>query len=612
MPARRLLATIRAVLLAAALLVAPEGLPVRVAVAAPLPDEPAAVERYRMELGPACDSLYAHLAAPPVAREAAGTREELADLCDRLRAERAAAGGTAERVLLELIPARGPAEAGLARITLQGAEGPTRPARLQASVKGAPFDSIQADRLLLAATGGRATPVSVEAGLRALVAESVRRGYAGAEARLDSMAVGGSGTRLYATVASGPVVRVESVELVGATETRGSAAASIGGLRPGAVVTPEALEAARERLKGSGLFASVGAPRAIPGSAPDRARIRIPVEEVRSSRFEGAVGIQQDAGLTGLLDLALGNIGGSGRSAGARWRGFGGGRSEYAASYREPALFGRPVDASLSLSGSLAESLYTETRWSLTLSSLLAPRARGSLGLARSGAVYTGLARGVSSTWTVETAATWDALSPVLNPDHGASASLTLDAGRRRESTPGLPDLSRGLLRASLRLAGAVPLGRSRALYGSLRADGVTVGGGDGFPAEELRYLGGSEDLRGHMDRAFAGDRILAASLEHRWLTGGVSRTYLFLDAGYHELDGPLAAGGAPIAIGDGLTPSLPSSLARTQLSRGWDFGYGAGLRTRLASGSVGVELGFAPGASVREAKIHLHYSSRW
>jgi outer membrane protein assembly factor BamA len=275
-------------------------------------------------------------------------------------------------------------------------------------------------------------------------------------------------------------------------------------------------------------------------------------------------------------------------------------------------LLGRPVDASLALEGSLAESLYTETRWSLRLGSLLFPRARATLGVERRGAVYTGVARGGSSTWTLTTTAAWDGLLPSGNPSRGGSARLALDAGRRREDMPGFPELSRGLLRASIELQGAAPLGASRAVFASIRADAVTVGGGDGFPAEELRYLGGSEGLRGHSDRAYAGDRVLAASLEHRWLAAGDSRTYLFLDAGYHGLGGPVAAGGSPLSLGDGALAARPASLARTELSGGWEFGYGAGLRTRLASGSVGIELGLAPGTPVREAKLHLHYSSRW
>ena len=96
---------------------------------------------------------------------------------------------------------------------------------------------------------------------------------------------------------------------------------------------------------------------------------------------------------------------------------------------------------------------------------------------------------------------------------------MTGEAGRRTEAYPGYARATRRILRGSLGWEAAHPTGPSRALYASMRAEEVSLGEG-ALPAEELRFLGGSEGLRGYRDRAFAGDRILAMTLEHRWLTG--------------------------------------------------------------------------------------------
>jgi outer membrane protein assembly factor BamA len=537
-----------------------------------------------------------------------------------MRAELAGVGAIAGRVTLTLVPARD-GSTGSARIDLAG---PTRApdSRVTASIAGAPGDGVRATALFERASGGAATPARIAAGLDALRDEARSLGYAGAEATLDSVAVRGGDARVFVTVYAGPLVRVESLELLGAASTRPGSASTIAGLRRGALVTPAALASARERLLASDLFASVGLPEIAPGTASDKARVVVPVEELRSSRFEGALGLQNGGGVTGLLDLALGNIAGSGRSVGARWHGYGQGRSEYAARYREPALLGRPLDAALLLEGDLAESLYTRTRWEVRLGARPWTRARASLGVERSGTVYTGAASGTSETWSLTGAFGWEGLAPRSNPDHGLSASVTLSAGRRSEQDPGFATDRRGIARASFSGAAAFPTGGSRALVAALKLSRVALGGAGGFPAEELQFLGGSEGLRGHADRAFAGDRILAGALEHRWIGAGESRTYLFLDAAYHGLGAPLVAGAAPVPLplvsglgagsAAGADGASPSSLARTQLSNGWEFGYGAGLRTRLASGAVGIELGFAPGASIREAKLHIHYASTW
>ena len=101
-------------------------------------------------------------------------------------------------------------------------------------------------------------------------------------------------------------------------------------------------------------------------------------------------------------------------------------------------------------------------------------------------------------------------------------------------------------------------------------------------------------------------------TLEHRWITdprGG--RAYFFVDGGAHALEAQLQAG-VPAGTVDASAAQASTSLSRTELSDGWELGYGAGLQTRMASGLMGVELGLRPGAALREATIHIRYASRW
>ena len=558
--------------------------------------EARAAERYRLEIAPGADSLVADSAST-------WTRAELQTIAARARDRLLVQGRIGAAVRLTLLPGLEGDSLDVARLSVERA---ASPARLVPVVRGGEDLVPDGARVFLRVDGGRTDPRSILDGLLALRSEAQAKGRFGAEATLDSVVLADSATaRVYVFLHPGPPVTVDSLDLGGAS-MRPSVVGSIAGLTKGRVITPEVLEDARERLMASELFASVGEIEVVPGTDPGRARVTAPVVESRSSHFEGALGIQQAGGVTGLFDLALGNIGGSGRAAGARWAGYGAGRSEYAAHYREPSLLGTPLDGQIGLQAQVADSLYTETQWSLGLSGRPVRNARAGATVRHSGSAYTGAGRGTSSTWSLEGRVAWSALLPLANPVRGMSITLTGEGGRRSESYPGFPPARRGLWSGSLAWEAARSTGKNGVLYAAVRAEGVSLGG-EAVPAEELRFLGGSEGLRGHRDREFAGDRILATTLEHRWLTGPRGgRVFLFVDGARHELTAPVEAGSAR-----GI-PDLGASLARTELSTGWDFGYGAGLRSPVGAGTVGIEVGFAPGAPLRESKLHLRYTTDW
>ncbi|HSQ58954.1 MAG TPA: BamA/TamA family outer membrane protein [Acidobacteriota bacterium] len=576
-------------------------------------------DRYALEAAALSDSLLAAASGEPApaARARLWGRLEAEALASRVRDLVAARGDLAGSVRLVLRPGPGtsPGAASLA-IEPAGADtrtdggGAARPAAARGGLEAVAGDASVARAFDRGARDARdkrgaSTLQAIAAGVEAARDLLLERGLYAADVSVDSVAPGDPNTRVHLGVRPGTPVRLEAIALEGARVTRPATAAAIAGLKPGDLLRPARLDVARDRLAGSDLFLFVGAPRVLPGSAPDRARVAIPVEEARASRFDGVIGAAREGGVTGALDLALENIAGTGRAAGLRWAGLGQAGTEYEARYREPALFGKPLDASALLEAHVVDSLFTRTRWALGLGAAAGMRGRASLAFARTSTTYGGVARGTNGTWTGSLGFSWRALTPAANPRSGFAATVGAEAGARREETPGLPALSRRLTRGSLRLEGALPRGASSALYAAIRAEGSSLGGAT-FPVEELRYVGGSEGLRGHRDHAFAGNRVAVFTLEHRWITdpfGG--RAYLFTDAAHHALDRELAAGTA--APG-----STEAALARTELSRGWDFGYGAGLRARVAAGLVGVELGLRPGASLGAATLHLRYGSRW
>jgi len=575
-------------------------------------------DRFILDASSLDDSLLAGATEErvPAARARLWDRAEAEALAARLRDRLAIRGDLEASVRLVLLPGPGTTP-GIARLRV---ERPPRAAtgadvrswvasvRVDGDPAGAAryreaFTRAAAER---AAAGRGHSPLeAIASGVSAVRGRLLQEGRYAGDVSVDSVASEGRSTRVYLAVRPGATVTLETLELEGSKATRPSAAAAIAGLRNGEVLRPSRIDAARDRLEASGLFAVVGEPRVLPGTSPDRARLVLPVEEAHSSRFDGVLGAAQGGGVTGALDLALENIAGTGRAAGLRWTGLGPSGTEYAAHYREPALFGKPLDASAALEAHVVDSLFTQTRWALGVGARAGSRGRVSVAFARTSTTYNGPARGTNSAWTGSAGMSWRALTPAENPRSGFGLTLTGEGGRREESIPGFPVDNRGVARGLILLEGAAPRGRNAALYASARGEGTSLGG-ETFPAEELHYVGGNQGLRGHKERAFAGSHVAGFTLEHRWITGpGGGRAFLFADAAWHELDRPLAAGSS--APG-----SAAAALARTELSNGWDFGYGAGLRARAAAGIVGVEIGLRPGASLGAATLHLRYGSRW
>ena len=566
--------------------------------------------RYSIRIEGVGDSVVTVLAGESGATERLWSRAELDRFASRLRDALISMRRYDATVRLAIVEGEGTAP-GLARVSVSDASGIATPGAGGSARAAVPHVSHAEPRAREAAEAafqrgskGLASPEAIVSGIGAVRDAAVAEGRYASSVSVDSIVPRGGEVHVFLELEPGPPVRFDALEIPGASTTRPKSAASIAGLKTGATVTPDLLAGARERLQASGLFTVVGEPRVVQAAEPGHAKVVIPVEESNASHFAGAVGVAQGEGLTGTIDLGLGNIGGTGRAAGARWAGLGDGRSIYALQYREPALLGHPIDASFALDADVTDSLYSQTRWSLALGGRLAPRARAGAGVTRSETIYSGIYRGSSATWAWKGSLGWEGLAPATNPRSGFSSSLEVETGSRSERYPGFPESKRTLLSGRATAAAAAALGGSRVLFGSVRAERVSLGSGD-FPAEELRYLGGSDGLRGHRDRAFGGNRIVAATLEHRWITdarGG--RAFLFADAGGHELDQPVSAGVSALGAS--------TSLARTELSDGWDFGYGAGLQARMASGLMGLTLGLRPGAALREGTLHLKYASTW
>ncbi len=109
---------------------------------------------------------------------------------------------------------------------------------------------------------------------------------------------------------------------------------------------------------------------------------------------------------------------------------------------------------------------------------------------------------------------------------------------------------------------------------------------GDDIEISDMYRIGGNNTLRGYLENQFTGNRILWTNIEYRYLIGRRSYAFLFTDIAYYKRD--------DISI-----QNLPE-LSATKV------GYGFGITFETALGMLAVSYALADGDSFNRGKIHF------
>lgn len=341
-------------------------------------------------------------------------------------------------------------------------------------------------------------------------------------------------------VVPGVAVRLERLEIAGLARTDPELARRAAGVAVGDVYDGRLVERGRRRLRATGWFAEVSEPRLFRDSE-GRYGLVYRVEEREAGVISGALGYAPveggEGGLAGSLDLRLRNFFGGGRDVELGWSRQPGDRRWVRAGYRQPWVFGAPVDLAASFEQEVEDTLYTALR------------------------AKAGVAWRPGENWRMEADAGWrDVTADRFSPgsDNTGYRGLLLAAGAALDTRDDPANPSRGG-RVAVRVerlqarggAAFEVLDRSTLAaehltqlpwpgwvgYGRLGAEEVRATGGSPPYAEWVR-LGGLSTLRGFTDRLLASPRAAWGSLEVRRLLGGRTRAFLFVDEAVREVAG--------------------------------------------------------------------------
>ena len=385
---------------------------------------------------------------------------------------------------------------------------------------------------------------------------------------------------LTMTVSEGPAATFGDVVVIGNENTRDHVIAREAGIRRGTPYDAARLAMVRPRLERLAFLGSVAEPVVAFDASSGEATVGLEVTDATANRIAGVLGYAggegEDGTVTGLIDVELGNIAGTGRLAAASWERIRDNETEIAFSYVEPWLLGAPIDVGVSGAQSVRDTFYTTTEADLFVTARMGDRTRLTWSVGGESYVPGGEE---SNTATVRTAfaASYDGTDVPLNPTRGIALDAGLEYAAKDVEETGA-DESSGTLTAGAHVF--VPVRRRQVLALGAEFAGI-ASTEDEVPFHEQLVLGGARSLRGYREEQFRGTRTALGTVEYRFILTRRSRVAVFVDAGYWYHEG-----------------SNPAEDAK--------LGYGIGLRGETRLGTISVDYGLGEGDGLLDGKLHV------
>jgi len=348
-------------------------------------------------------------------------------------------------------------------------------------------------------------------------------------------------------------------------------------IRRGEPFKKSALDKAIARLEREESIAEIGEPRLLPGSS-GVLDLELPVETRSATKISGIMAVSQGSSKpAGDVRIEVGRLFKLGRSFSFAWKGLNPKRRGVEASFREGWIAGLPVSASAELKGESEDRIGSMSLY--RLKGEFEPLAGVTLGLGAASQRTTASdsSRPSSRTSWIETGVTLDYLDDDWNPSNGYRFAVQDRIGNRNiDSVTG----SREVHQNGARVEGAHPIRGKWVAFGRVELLQST----GALESEDLARVGGSASLRGYIEEEFLARGAMWGAIELRWRPDRKSGYLgLFVD-------------GADLYR---LEPTRPVNKRVF-----WSAGVTSAVET--AAGRLGLDLGFVPGESFDQGRVHF------
>lgn len=325
----------------------------------------------------------------------------------------------------------------------------------------------------------------------------------------------------------------------------------------------------------------------------------INVKERNTNSFDGIIGYvppakESESGyVTGLVNVVLRNIFGTGRAASIRWQKLTRSNQELELKYLEPWLFGYPFNLNADLFQRIQDTTYVQRRLGGALEFLATEDISASAFVSTEEIIPTERTIPVftvynSSSLTTGLGIKIDLRDDPLAPTGGFLFETVYSFSRKKINGPAeyiTPNLETNpnLQRLTAGFSAFYEIFLRNIIALSINGKELR---GPFFEQSDLWRFGGTRTVRGYREEQFLASRIAWSNIEYRLMLTPRSYAFLLFDAGYYFLEADSERGVAG--------------------QEDFIFGYGLGITIDTAIGLLGVSFALAQGDSFSDGKIHF------
>ena len=444
----------------------------------------------------------------------------------------------------------------------------------------------------------------IETSINSLLNELENQGFPFASVKIQSVNIYDDSVSndhyadLHLKLAKGLKSKIDKIEVTGNTSTKDYVIIRELRIDAGEEYSQERVNNFPKRLNKLRFFEPVQLPQFYVDSE-DNGVLLVTVKEKNTNNFDGIIGYVPPATdsetgyVTGLVNVTLRNIFGTGRAAAVRWQKLTRESQELELKYLEPWLFGFPFNLNADLFQRIQDTTYVQRRIGGALEFLATEDISASAFVSTEEVIPTERETPVFTVYNSSTLTTGLSLKIDLRNDPIATTSgLLFETGysfsRKKINgpaeyiTPGL-ETNPNLQRITAGFSAYYELFLRNIVVISVNGKELS---GPFFEQSDLWRFGGTRTVRGYREEQFLASRIAWSNVEYRFMLTPRSYAFVFFDAGYYSIE---ADGERGIAKNEDLI-----------------FGYGVGITVETAIGLFGVSFALADGDSFSEGKIHF------